>query len=999
MNRKQRVSMIVRMLLFPLTRQPFSSQDLLLKRTQAYRSLVSSDSVYYRPKLKAYRQAHKALIRSLETEMKPDRLSELDQLLEMFYPEGKLLSHLYTAPAERLEGYYIQTLLRLATEFITLRDGKVSIKLWDSVNSSKNGREVFPHSSGLYKVELWSEISRVITPDVLIAGYFVQCGIRDPRYLKDLPDNIALSDTLLTRVNSKGVAETHLHLSAGMNYLSVWEAVTDPAALRTTPIKRKSSYQKHQVEEQRANRNLLVAGWLRLMIAKYLQASQAAKSFYDMPEYYTRLERAPTQKWLHLNKEEKERSSADVKSQTDADMEPEIRLEIEITLLQAILSDSAAAEAPTRLYDFLEQKNEQYLDILYTDYDVDPHETDLDVLIRGFYRPYKFLNTSAEILLLFFSLHHIMYFPKHTGFQRIFVCYLRIKNSYFNNKLQPTGISGLDFFRRYFASATTAALVRNGEDRKKIQLAYRSAFLNQLHCNCLRKLEVKISPPRLPESSTGGTIAICRLIARQLQELFSVYRGILTEFSVNGGQQLPTLGIVYHLIRSGVSRSPFNMCWAMNTQDGPQDLVSLQRREGVQFVDALQKLLHRVPFLSEYVVGLDVASEEVDTEPWVYAPVYRKARNRMNTIPIQLDCGRPIQNLGFTYHVGEDYYHIISGLRHIDEVLTYLGFKAGDRLGHGLALQVDMTEWIHNNEVVSLPVMEHMENLLWLWSLCSQKLDDFADYLPQLEKEIMELAQTIYYNTKGLTPQTLWTAYTRKFKPLDQQFCMQMERQYLCSSSEHAPPPSQRSFCSRSCQASGDSSCQFTHCDYVWDADKLLLTHYCPVYSHHYKSPYFSAIKPEKLPLLQAAQAYMRDKVQAAGIYVETNPTSNLIIGDIRGWADHPITHLNNHNLSEKPASSILISVNSDDPLLFNTNVENELALVYHTLVYRGVSREDVLAWMDKVRQYGMDSSFIRQVKPADVQIRELDAIKKSLDEIQGVDIMEQKGNLEWNSL
>ena len=968
--------MIVRMLLFPVTQPPFSSQDLLLKRTQAYRGLVNSDGLYYHPKLKEYHKAHKELIRSLEAEMKPDRLSELGELLEMFYPEGELLSYLRTAPIERLEGYYVQTLLQLATEFITLRDGKASIKLWDSVNSgrSKIQREVFPHSSGLYKVELWSEISRVITPDVLIAGYFVQCGIRDPRYLKDIPDNIALSDTLLMRVNSKGIAETHLHLSAGMNYLSVWEAVTDPAALRTTPLQSKSSYQRFQIEEQRANRNLLVAGWLRLMIAKYLldEQSHTAKRIYDLPEYYI---------WMEKRLEMASKPSA------DADLEGNVTMEIEMALLQTILSDSAADKSPSRLYDFLEQKNEQYLDILYTDYNVDPHETDLDVLIRGFYRPYKSLNTPGEMLLLFFSLQHIIDFPAHIGFQRVFVCYLRIKNNYFNNKLQSTGISGLNFFRRYFTSATTAALVRKGEDSKKIRLAYRSAFLNQFHCTCLKKLEVKISPPRPQVDSADSSVIIRRLIAKQLLEIFSVYLDIITDFQPkNAHQQPPTLGIVYHLIRSGVSRSPFNMCWATDTQAGPQDLVNRLRREGEQFVTKLQELLHNVPFLSEYVVGLDVASEEIDTEPWVYAPVYRKARSRMNTIPIQLDCGHAIQNLGFTYHVGEDYYHIISGLRHIDEVLTYLGFKSGDRLGHGLALQVNMAEWIHNNEVVSLPIMEHMENLLWMWSLCGQKSKELSDYLPQLEKEIMELAHTIYHNIKGLTPQILWTAYTRKFNPLDQQFCVQMERQYLCSSDDCSSSkqyPAQRSFCSRSCRAVSEcSSCQSSHCDYVWDADKLLLTHYCPVYSLHYKSPYFSSVGSEKLPLFQAVQDHMRDKVQTSGIYVETNPTSNLIVGDICGWADHPITNLNNHNLSAMPTSSILISINSDDPLLFNTNVENELALVYHTLIYQGISREDVLAWMDKVRQYGMDSSFIRQVKSADVQIRELKTIKKHLEKL-----------------
>lgn len=257
-----------------------------------------------------------------------------------------------------------------------------------------------------------------------------------------------------------------------------------------------------------------------------------------------------------------------------------------------------------------------------------------------------------------------------------------------------------------------------------------------------------------------------------------------------------------------------------------------------------------------------------------------------------------------------------------------------------------------------------------------------TEKLPQLEKEIMALAQRIYRNTKGITPYVLWSAYTRKFTPLDRQFCKDMAQQYFCKEGLAAVPSSQRSFCVR---ANADQVPPYA--DRVWDADKLLLTHYCPIYMHHYHTPYFSAESPEKLPLFQAAQTYVKEKVQAAGIYVETNPTSNLVIGDIRGWANYSITHLNNRELPEKPPSSILISVNSDDPLLFNTNAENELALVYHTLIYRGISREEVMAWIDKIRQYGMDSSFIRKVKAVNVQISELPKIINSLKEI-GSDLL-----------
>ena len=959
MNRKQRVSMIVRMLLVPFTRPPFSGEDLLLERTKTYNEFLESTDIYYQPKLHAYKERRERFIRSLEEEIKPDRLSELEELLQMFYPEEKMADYLRKTASGRLEGYYFDVLLKTATEFVTLRDGRVSIKMWDTPENSEE--EVFPHSSGLYKVELWSEISRVITPDVLIAGYFVQCGIRDSRYLQRIPDNITLSDALLNRVNGKGVAETHLHLSAGMNYLSVWEAVTDPAALRITPVQETSSYQHHQRREQAGHRNLLVAGWLRLMIAKYLlkvkelaSSPQGGHKIRDLPECYFCSRKTS---W------EKEKS------------EPRTDNELESQLLETILNDTLAPEALSSLQDLLRGKSEQHLEILYTDYNVCPGQTALDVLMRGPYLSYASLGTSGEMLLLFFSLQHIRDFPEHVGFQRVFLCYLRIKNAYFSDKLQPTGLSGLTFFRRYFASGVTAALVRKGDDSQKIRLAYRAAFLNQFHCSTLRKLEVKISPPRIPGFPGANTVR--RATAKQLAELFTVYYTLLEESLAVSQEKWPTLGVVYHFLRKDVMQSPLRFCWASQPEQDPQDSVSRLRREGTQFVTALQELLQTVPLLSEYVVGLDVASEEIGSEPWVYAPVYRQARNRKNTVPVQLESGLTIQNLGLTYHVGEDYHHILSGLRHIDEVLTYFGYKAGDRLGHGLALQIDVSEWIHNNEVVSLPVMEHLENLLWLWSLCGASRGELSNNLSYLEKKIMELAQRIYCNTKGITPYVLWSAYTRKFKPLEESFCKDMMRLYFCAEEKVAVPPTQRSFCVRA-NVGPSSRCT----EHIWDADRLLLTHYCPIYAHRYQAPYFSASGPELLPLFQAAQSYVKEKVQTAGVYVETNPTSNLVIGDIRGWANYSITHLNNRELSETPPASILISVNSDDPLLLNTNTENELALVYHTLIYRGISREDVLAWIDKIRQYGMDSSFIRTVKPTEVQISELKKITAQLDRI-----------------
>lgn len=944
MNRKQRVKMIVHVLLMPFTRFPFGKQDFLLEDANYQRTLQKHHEVGWN-EVKNRERNHKALLHTMLEETKPDRISEVEELLEMFYPVGQMADYLERLQADGLEGYYFDTLLRISTEMITLRDGRVSIKMWEP---PRNSGEFFPDSSGLYKVELWSEMARAVTPDIFIAGYFVKCGIQDVSYLKNVPDNIFLSDTILNKISRSGLAETHLHLSAGMSYQSVWEVVTDPSAQRINELESRSNYQKQQLQEQKEHDWLMIAGWLRLLMAKYLQEIEYEKEYVDISTFYL--------------------CSSSFSTNS-----------LEWRVIYYILHPQT--ENTNELCRFLRSKRNHCMTIMRENFWVQMSDCHLDVLMRGPYQRYHSLGTSGEMLLLFFALHHTQRFPMHHAFQKVLLCYLRIKNHYFQHKIQSTGTGGLTFFREYFSEATHSLRSFQGEDVQKRKLAYQAAFHNQLHCEHLTKLEVKIAPPApmIQDKQTGKSeyrVSICK----QLIEIFGAYLEILIHDTTSSCP--PTLGIVYHFTRNSQNAPTENTCWVIDTPLGPGDSISVLRRRNTFFFQGLRHLMDHIPYLSEYVVGLDVASEEIYDEPWIYAPIYYQARNRNNTLPIQLSTGRFMQNIGFTYHVGEDYYHVLSGLRHIDEVLTHFGYKAGDRIGHGTALHIDLAKWIHNNEVVSLPIMEYMENLLWLWSLCSKNEKTFLEYLPRLEQEILELAQSIYENTKGITPSVLWSAYQKKFQELDADFCRKMQQLYFHPISQHEhffasrQVDSQRSFCTRIWHKTPlDGTCTVLGGDSVWDAEKLLLTHYCPCYQRCYSRPYFSHNSIDKLPLYQAVQKYVRKKVEEMGIYIETNPTSNLVIGDIHGLPEYHIDHLNDPLSKEMPPASVLLSVNSDDPLVFNTNVENELALVYHLLLYRQISREQVINWIDKIRKYGLDSSFIRKSKSKHQQIVELKKI------------------------
>ncbi|MEI8618508.1 hypothetical protein P4S63_19280 [Pseudoalteromonas sp. B193] len=57
----------------------------------------------------------------------------------------------------------------------------------------------------------------------------------------------------------------------------------------------------------------------------------------------------------------------------------------------------------------------------------------------------------------------------------------------------------------------------------------------------------------------------------------------------------------------------------------------------------------------------------------------------------------------FTYHAGEDYVHLLSGIRTVAEAIDFLDLKTGNRIGHGTAIGINPELWrerIGNNIVM-----------------------------------------------------------------------------------------------------------------------------------------------------------------------------------------------------------------------------------------------------------------------------------------------------------
>nr|WP_225893758.1 hypothetical protein [Clostridium botulinum] len=132
----------------------------------------------------------------------------------------------------------------------------------------------------------------------------------------------------------------------------------------------------------------------------------------------------------------------------------------------------------------------------------------------------------------------------------------------------------------------------------------------------------------------------------------------------------------------------------------------------------------------------------------------------------------------------------------------------------------------------------------------------------------------------------------------------------------------------------------------------------------------------------------MLKKVGSKGIVVETNPTSNTAIGQIENIFQHYILNLNHHGLKDiEQCNDLMVTINTDDPSVFNTNINNEFAYIFYSLKEKGYNTSQILYWIDQVREVGLNSSFIEtRTLNNDKRLEELYEIIEGLENLEILD-------------
>lgn len=293
---------------------------------------------------------------------------------------------------------------------------------------------------------------------------------------------------------------------------------------------------------------------------------------------------------------------------------------------------------------------------------------------------------------------------------------------------------------------------------------------------------------------------------------------------------------------------------------------------------ALIALKHEADRCGRLLTGVDAAASEFDTPPEVFAPSYRRLK----------EAGFE----HFTYHAGEDFYHVLSGLRAIYEAIIYLGLRQGDRIGHATAAGVDVALWRHNiGARMWMKIEDYLDDLVFAYHMITKyKAKHLEHLLPAIALKCQEYASRIYERTYGM--HDLIEAWKlRANDPLD--------------------------------DSDGDGST-------AWKLFRYR-------HSVRGKEKGGSIIEVDTYDIfgeedLTAMQLLLLSVMHRGQIVIETLPTSNVIIGHHRDYSTY---HIYNWYRWGKEGHEVpAIIVGCDDAGIFATNIYNEYCHIYCLLVF-----------------------------------------------------------------
>ncbi len=393
------------------------------------------------------------------------------------------------------------------------------------------------------------------------------------------------------------------------------------------------------------------------------------------------------------------------------------------------------------------------------------------------------------------------------------------------------------------------------------------------------------------------------------------------------------------------------------------------RKKAEKQMRSVVAFLEKGTSMNKYIRGIDTCASELDCRPEVYAQIYRYMADIVfeTNLENKLEHREVNKKLCMTYHVGEDFFDIVDGIRAIDEVLLFCGLKRNSRLGHALALGIDPYKYYEYKKyklVLSKQVL--MDDLAWILVKAKETGCNIESQLKtELEQRFYYLYQNVYGDAFSDKMDVTYRDYYQSWKLRgDNPELYRLGKKEFRDCVEH-----QQRALIRFDRYAFNSGLQ-TQGEIIRSKEKLRKLYY--VY-HYNKSVREKGQEQEEFKvdqryaeLVYQVQNKMIAQLTRDSIAIETNPSSNYLIGTIQKYDEHPILRFNSRKLrTPEKNMSLSVSINTDDQGVFDTLLENEYALM--TLALKKSKDkdnqplydiEDIYEWVDYVREMGLEQSF-----------------------------------------
>lgn len=376
-----------------------------------------------------------------------------------------------------------------------------------------------------------------------------------------------------------------------------------------------------------------------------------------------------------------------------------------------------------------------------------------------------------------------------------------------------------------------------------------------------------------------------------------------------------------------------------------------------------------------WIRGLDVAGDENLTSIEVFAPTIRWLRSKALS---ELDHG-----FHLSIHAGEDFNHPLTGMRNIDETIEFCDFKAGDRLGHGLAVGIKPQHWFELHGDVLIDIDEYFDNLVWVWGYCVdlnkdselEQLIDIQQINLIIESKIKNIAKHVswlqhgeLYNSHIQDFYAAWKLRKNCFYQYQQSQFISLDKQTQISV---LPSLGRITYgdiaakiylarwryktCTKALNLIEKNQVKPTQV-YITFADDIDLAD--P--SKPQQSVIQDNVTTAEISFYQLVQDIMLEKLREKDIIIEVNLTSNVYIANVEDYHLHPIFRwlpIDEDCLDNKfnvRTGANQVCVNTDDAGVMPTTLRTEYELLAKAAKKHSDDKDMIKQWLLNLKTDGI---------------------------------------------